>query len=87
MPIPFPQSTCSRERGEWTQIRGDGDKLASCGIGGAAQWLFTEVYPHIRRLLTEGYSIRLLGHSLGGAVAALFGVLLREEGIREGEEG
>ena len=61
------------------------DKLASGGLGSAAHWLFSEVYPHLRRLMGEGYTLSLLGHSLGGAVAALLGVLLREEGITEGE--
>jgi putative lipase involved disintegration of autophagic bodies len=65
-------------------VSGTTERLASSGLGGAAQWLFTETYPHLRRLLDEGYSINLLGHSLGGAVAALLGVLLREEGITSG---
>lgn len=65
-------------------MSGTTERLASSGLGGAAQWLFTETYPHLRRLLDEGYSINLLGHSLGGAVAALLGVLLREEGITSG---
>lgn len=69
------------------QVSGTTERLASSGVGGAAQWLFTEVYAHLRRLMDEGYHINLLGHSLGGAVAALLGVLLREEGITTGTQG
>ena len=85
LPLPFPQNGASGGSGgkdEWARL--STEWLASCGIGEAAQWLFSEVYPHIRRLMAEGYSFTLLGHSLGGAVAALLGVLLREEGITDG---
>jgi hypothetical protein len=60
------------------------DRQASSGVGEAAQWLFTEIYPHLRRLIAEGYEVELLGHSVGGAIAALTGVLLRGEGITRG---
>ena len=60
--------------------------MASSGIGAAAHWLFAEVYAHLRRLRSEGYSINILGHSLGGGVAALLGLLLRQDGMVEGEE-
>lgn len=91
LPLPFPHDEAAASGGSnggkggangWAKL--STEWLASCGIGEAAHWVFSEVYPHIRRLMAEGYSFTLLGHSLGGAVAALLGVLLREEGITDG---
>lgn len=82
-PIPFPE--CEAERpprktaeDDWTKILG-GQGLAVCGMSNAAVNLYHE---HIYALLfyaNRGYRIRLTGHSLGGGVAALLGVLVQRD--------
>ncbi|KAL9187576.1 hypothetical protein ACHAXT_001679 [Thalassiosira profunda] len=83
MPVPFPQQQqeesqtsldkCDEE--EWTSVfRGNG--LALCGMAGAAMNLFRETADSLLYLALRGYKIRIVGHSLGGGVAALLGILL-----------
>jgi hypothetical protein len=89
-PVPFPQqeeeeeedqngernSYSSRsldESEEWTSVfRGNG--LALCGMAGAAYNLFRETADSLLYLALNGYKIRIVGHSLGGGVAALLGI-------------
>ncbi|EWM24606.1 Lipase, class 3, partial [Nannochloropsis gaditana] len=91
LPMPFPlagEGAGSGEKGSqdkesgWANV--STEWMASCGAAEAGHWLFSEVYPHLHRLAKEGYSLTLAGHSAGGAVAALLGVLMREEGMTEG---
>lgn len=49
------------------------------GMVRSAQWLLAELGPVLKLLYTKGYSISIVGHSLGAAVAALLTVFLRAE--------
>ena len=85
LPLPFPhdgRSGGGSGHGGWAQLSTEWQ--AAGAVGEAGHWLFAEAYPHLKRLLDDGYQLTLTGHSLGGAIAALLGVLLREEGITEG---
>lgn len=92
LPVPFPDCnnkaawsstskiTChdtgENEEDEWTAVTCSGKGVAVAGMACAAMNLYRE---HIDSLLVfaqQGYRIRLVGHSLGGAVAALLGVLV-----------
>mmetsp|Transcript_23987 Transcript_23987/g.51859 ORF Transcript_23987/g.51859 Transcript_23987/m.51859 type:complete len:1409 (+) Transcript_23987:314-4540(+) len=60
---------------EWTSVfRGNG--LALCGMAGAASNIFGETADSLLYLALKGYRIRIVGHSLGGGVAALLGILM-----------
>ena len=86
VPVPFPQEEeeeateyttdhafCDND--EWTEVfRGKG--LASCGMAGAALNLFKENADSLAHLARNGYRIRIVGHSLGGGVATLLGILI-----------
>ena len=86
VPVPFPQEEeeedneysidnafCDND--EWTSVfRGKG--LASCGMAGAALNLFRENADSLTYLARNGYRIRIVGHSLGGGVATLLGILM-----------
>jgi len=92
MPVPFPQQQHDDDVNdeeirnkspdspflddeEWTSIfRGNG--LALCGMAGAASNLFRETADSLLYLALKGYKIRIVGHSLGGGVAALLGILV-----------
>lgn len=67
-------STHSLDESEgWTSVfRGRG--LALCGMAGAAYNLFRETADSLLYLALNGYKIRIVGHSLGGGVAALLGI-------------
>jgi hypothetical protein len=85
-PVPFPQEEeeegneyttddafCDND--EWTSVyRGKG--LASCGMASAALNLFRENADSLTHLARNGYRIRIVGHSLGGGVATLLGILM-----------
>jgi len=47
------------------------------GMANAASWLWSEVGDVLTSLHGQGYELVLTGHSLGGAVAALLGVLVQ----------
>eukprot|EP00804_Cyclotella_cryptica_P019976 CCRYP_007888-RA/>CCRYP_007888-RA protein AED:0.10 eAED:0.10 QI:1726/0.75/0.77/1/0.87/0.77/9/2621/956 len=86
VPVPFPQEEeeedneyttdnafCDND--EWTSVfRGTG--LASCGMASAALNLFRENADSLVYLARKGYKIRIVGHSLGGGVATLLGILM-----------
>lgn len=86
MPVPFPQEEeeegneyttddafCDND--EWTSVfRGKG--LASCGMAYASLNLFRENADSLTYLARNGYRIRIVGHSLGGGVATLLGILM-----------
>ncbi|KAL7539657.1 hypothetical protein ACHAXR_009474 [Thalassiosira sp. AJA248-18] len=81
MPVPFPQQEeddqddKTNSLDDWTSVfRGNG--LALCGMAGAASNLFRETADSLLYLALKGYRIRVVGHSLGGGVAALLGVLV-----------
>lgn len=48
------------------------------GFQADAQAILTDVRPHLR----DDYGVRITGHSLGGAVAAILGLYLDKEGFR-----
>ena len=86
VPVPFPQEEeeeateytvddlfCDDD--EWTSVfRGKG--LASCGMASAALNLFRENADSLAHLARNGFRIRIVGHSLGGGVATLLGILM-----------
>jgi len=95
MPVQFPDVEIhgtnnpgrSRKRNEideddWTSVT-KGQGLALCGMAGAAYNLFRENIEALLLFARQGYRIRLVGHSLGGGVAALLGALVRRELERE----
>ena len=51
------------------------------GIGAAAEWLFAEAAPALHALASAGFEITVVGHSLGGAAAALLATLLRARAV------
>lgn len=82
MPVPFPQqlddeydSRSSSTNGDWTPVCGN-KGLALCGMAGAAVNLFRETTDSLIHLARNGYKIRIVGHSLGGGVAVLLGILM-----------
>lgn len=82
MPVQFPQqmndgddSRYSTTNGGWTSVSVN-KGLALCGMAGAATNLFRETADSLIHLARNGYKIRIVGHSLGGAVAMLLGVLM-----------
>ena len=80
IPVPFPENDLGKNGGgenedEWTSVfRGQG--LALCGMASAAVNLFREHIDSLVYLAKQGYRIRLTGHSMGGGVAAMMGVLV-----------
>jgi len=85
VPVPFPGQEASdvcatiREKDdEWTSIfRGQG--VALCGMASAAVNLYDEHIDSIRYFVSRGYRIRVVGHSLGGGVATMIGMLIMRE--------
>jgi len=73
-----PESEGSFDEEDWTQVM-SGQGLALCGMAGATYNLFRENIDALLLFAMQGYRIRLVGHSLGGAAAALLGVLVRRE--------
>lgn len=54
------------------------EELYACGgMARAAYWLLGQVGPALLQLYSEGFHVILVGHSMGGAVAALLCHLLR----------
>ena len=83
-PVPFPQQEEEEEEGlyspldeseEWTSVFG-GNGLALCGMAGAAANVFRETIDSLLYFALNGYQIRIVGHSLGGGVASLLGILV-----------
>ena len=60
---------------------------ALMGMAKSATYLFEENISVLTSLISQGYVIRCTGHSLGGGVASLLGVLikrhLRAKGMRK----
>jgi hypothetical protein len=80
VPVSFPdingeQGNSAKDDGDWTTVdRGQG--LALCGMASAASNLFYEHIDSILHFVKQGYRVRLVGHSLGGGVATMIGVLV-----------
>ncbi|PRQ25910.1 putative lipoprotein lipase [Rosa chinensis] len=55
------------------------------GTAEAARWFLTHEMGNIRKCLEkyEGFKLRLVGHSLGGATAALLAIMLRKKSYKE----
>eukprot|EP00977_Amphora_coffeiformis_P004529 scaffold976_cov161-Amphora_coffeaeformis.AAC.7 len=88
-PIPFPESDPEISQrssdGDWTTVsRGQG--LAVSGMAAAALNLYREHSDCLLQLAKQGYRIRMTGHSLGGSVATLLGVLIRRDLKRDLDE-
>jgi hypothetical protein len=78
-PVPFPDldPDCKYDNndGDWTSVF-HGQGLALCGMAAAAVNIFREHVDSILYFAKKGYRIRLVGHSLGGGVATLMGILV-----------
>jgi hypothetical protein len=79
IPVPFPETDpdhgSENNDGDWTNIY-HGQGLALCGMASAAENLFHEHIDSLLHFAKQGYRIRLVGHSLGGGVATMLGVLV-----------
>lgn len=83
LPVPFPpdkdvSNTQKDKDDEWTKVF-QGKGLALCGMAAAAVNLFNEHIESIMHFANLGYRIRIVGHSLGGGVATMIGVLLMRQ--------
>jgi len=87
IPVPFPpedEAGGSRRKAtknndceaDWTSVSG-AQGLALCGMARAAINLYRENIDSLTVLAKRGYRVRIVGHSLGGGVAALLGTLVR----------
>eukprot|EP01038_Epipyxis_sp_PR26KG_P009273 gene9273-12493_t len=65
----------SQKQWDWLSISKD-SSYACGGMARSALYVLREVGPSLLQLHNEGYSIILVGHSLGGAVAALLTFML-----------
>lgn len=79
IPVPFPDQEASdptiENDDDWTNVfRGQG--LALCGMAAASVNLFREHIDALTVFARQGYRIRITGHSLGGGVAAMMGMLI-----------
>uniref|UniRef100_A0A7S4EI62 sn-1-specific diacylglycerol lipase n=1 Tax=Pseudo-nitzschia australis TaxID=44445 RepID=A0A7S4EI62_9STRA len=73
--VDFEHGSSESEDGDWTNVdRSQG--LALCGMASAAYNLFSEHIDTLLYFVKQGYRIRLVGHSLGGGVATMTGVLV-----------
>lgn len=82
VPVPFPDTEPTKADEGWTTVfRGKG--VAACGMAGAALTLYREHIDSLLFLAKRGYKVRLTGHSLGGAVATLLGMLVYRDLERE----
>ncbi len=81
VPVPFPIDETDEVVNEETEVllvQGvDSEFMACGGIARAAHSLFSETCVPLKAMEEAGYSVTLSGHSMGGAVAALLGYLLR----------
>jgi hypothetical protein len=80
MPVPFPESDTdntarAQTEDDWTTVA-SGNGLAVCGMATAAMNIYREHIDSLLFLAQRGYRIRMTGHSLGGGVATLLGVLV-----------
>jgi hypothetical protein len=78
IPVPFPDTDpdqIGEKEGDWTNVfKGQG--VALCGMAAAAVNLFQEHIDCLVYFAKQGYKIRVTGHSLGGGVATMMGVLI-----------
>eukprot|EP00903_Cladosiphon_okamuranus_P008039 g7754.t1 len=81
MPVPFPaprgDGGSGAEADGWSDLP-SAETVACSGMARAAEWLHREVVHQLIKLHRDGHEIVILGHSLGGGVAALLGVLLKD---------
>ena len=86
VPVPFPpedeaggrrkSAIGDDDETDWTSVS-TAQGIALCGMARAAINLYRENIDALVVLATKGYRIRIVGHSLGGAVSALLGALVR----------
>jgi hypothetical protein len=61
----------------WMKVSASEGTYACGGMARAAERICEKTAPLLHELHQQGYAIRIVGHSLGGAVAALLAVLIR----------
>jgi len=84
-------TSSDEEEVDWVKMGNDSNKgQALMGMAKSATYLFEENISVLTSLISQGYVIRCTGHSLGGGVASLLGVLikrhLRAKGMRKNLE-
>lgn len=85
VPVPFPDTATEslrsdvEEEDSWTDVTFRGQGVAVSGMANAAFNLYREHIDSLLLFARAGYRIRLCGHSLGGAVASLLGVLIAQD--------
>lgn len=70
--------SAAEKEARWDWLAVPSHHTYSCGgMVRAAMYVLREVGPALRRLHAEGYKLTIVGHSLGGAVAALLTYMLQ----------
>jgi hypothetical protein len=76
--IYVSMSICMYNVQEWEWLPNQSTKSYACGgIYRSAMYVLSEIGVCLSMLAEEGYQIRVVGHSLGGAVAALVTYMLK----------
>lgn len=75
---PEKADAATEKETRWDWLAVPSHHTYACGgMVRAAMYVLREVGPALRRLHAEGYKITIVGHSLGGAVAALLTYMLQ----------
>ena len=92
IPVPFPEggeggtTSSDEEEREWVKMESGGGQ-ALMGMAKSATYLFEENIKVLAGLVGRGYVVRCTGHSLGGGVACLLGILIKGHFKRVGFNG
>lgn len=75
---PYAKNNHKTNKDKWDWLAVPSHHTYACGgMVRSALYVLREVGPALRRLHAEGYQVTIVGHSLGGAVAALMTYMLQ----------